>query len=163
MRRCACRAPPRRRRRPCRRSRPRRCARSWPPRSSAARWWWRRMRRRSACARRSARCSSLVPRSWRRAAPTCRRIGKAVQTQPGSVTVEGHADSDQIASLTFPDNTALSQARADTVANIIRGELTDPARVTSKGMGDTVPLASNDTAEGKAKNRRVEVIVPRRD
>ena len=89
------------------------------------------------------------------------RIGQAVEGQPGAVTVEGHADSDKITSLAFPDNMALSQARADKVAGIVRDQLTDASRVTAKGMGDTVPLTSNDTAEGKTRNRRVEVIVPR--
>ena len=90
------------------------------------------------------------------------RIGEAIEKEQGGVTVEGHADSDKIASLAFPDNAALSQARAETVAAIIRSTLSDAGRVTAKGLGETVPLASNDTAEGKSKNRRVEVIVPRR-
>lgn len=91
-----------------------------------------------------------------------RRIGQAIEKEQGAVTVEGHADSDRIASLAFPDNMALSQARADTVGGIIRATLSDGSRVTAKGMGETVPIASNDTAEGKTQNRRVEVIVPRR-
>jgi type IV/VI secretion system ImpK/VasF family protein len=92
-----------------------------------------------------------------------RRIGAAVEGEAGPVTIEGHADSDRLSNtLTFPDNLALSQARADVVAAVIRATLSDPSRVTAKGMGDTVPIASNDTAAGKAENRRVEVIVPRR-
>lgn len=90
------------------------------------------------------------------------RIARAVATEQGAITVEGHADSDKIASLQFPDNTALSQARAETVATIIRANIADPNRVTAKGMGESVPIASNDTAAGKTRNRRVEVIVPRR-
>ena len=89
------------------------------------------------------------------------RIARAVQNERGAITVEGHADSDQIHSLSFPDNTALSQARAETVANITRGIVADPSRVTARGMGDSVPIASNDTPDGKTRNRRVEVIVPR--
>ncbi|WP_254602737.1 type IVB secretion system protein IcmH/DotU, partial [Sphingomonas bacterium] len=90
-----------------------------------------------------------------------KRVAKAIDTQKGPVTVEGHTDTDKIASLAFPDNTALSQARADRVAAIIRAALADPSRVTAKGMGDGTPIASNDTAAGKSRNRRVEVIVPR--
>ena len=89
------------------------------------------------------------------------RIGKAIETQPGAVTIEGHTDSDKIHSLSFPDNTALSQARADTVGTILKANLSDGSRVSTKGMGDGVPIASNDTPDGKSKNRRVEVIVPR--
>lgn len=91
------------------------------------------------------------------------RIGKAIETQKGAVTIEGHTDSDKIASLAFPDNTALSQARADTVGKIIKATLSDGSRVITKGMGDGTPIASNDTADGKSKNRRVEVIVPRQN
>ena len=90
------------------------------------------------------------------------RIGQAVEDEQGSVLVEGHSDSDRISSLEFPDNLSLSQARAETVGQIIRAALSDPSRLSIKGMGDTVPLASNDSAEGKSRNRRVEVIVPRR-
>ncbi|UYY57205.1 type VI secretion system protein TssL, long form [Sphingomonas sp. S2-65] len=94
--------------------------------------------------------------------PLFRRIGAAIEEEQGSVLIEGHADSDRVASLTFPDNMALSEARAETVGKIIRATLSDASRVTTKGMGETVPLASNDTAAGKSKNRRVEIIVPRR-
>ncbi|GGC32325.1 hypothetical protein GCM10011371_19700 [Novosphingobium marinum] len=90
------------------------------------------------------------------------RIGKAVEEEEGYVKVEGHADSDQIATLAFPDNTALSKARAETVAGIIRSEVSQPGRVSVEGYGDARPIATNETAEGKSKNRRVEVVVPRR-
>lgn len=91
------------------------------------------------------------------------RIGRAIEQEQGGVLVEGHADSDKISgNLKFPDNMALSQARAETIGAILRGTLSDGSRVTQKGMGETVPIASNDTAEGKSLNRRVEIIVPRR-
>ena len=90
------------------------------------------------------------------------RIGKAVDTQPGPVKIEGDADSDKVASLSFPDNFALSKARADTVAAIIKQQLTDPSRLTTVGLGDSQPIASNDTAAGKSQNRRVEVVLQRR-
>lgn len=90
------------------------------------------------------------------------RIGKAIEGEAGAVTVEGHADSDQIASLSFPDNAALSKARAQAVASIIGGELSDPGRITVQGFGDSRPIASNETAAGKSLNRRVEIVVPRR-
>ncbi|MDJ0641997.1 MAG: type IVB secretion system protein IcmH/DotU [Erythrobacter sp.] len=91
--------------------------------------------------------------------PIFTRIGQAVELEQGPVTIEGHADSDKISTIEFPDNIALSTARAETVAAIIRRQLTDASRVTVVGLGDTVPLASNDTAAGKAQNRRVEFVV----
>ncbi|MEG3088581.1 type IVB secretion system protein IcmH/DotU [Sphingomonas sp. PB4P5] len=94
--------------------------------------------------------------------PLFHRIGRAIEEEQGSVTIEGHADSDRVGSLQFPDNMALSQARAETVGKLVRTDLSDPARVTTKGLGETVPIASNDNAAGKSQNRRVEIIVPRR-
>ncbi|HEY2710696.1 MAG TPA: type IVB secretion system protein IcmH/DotU [Caulobacteraceae bacterium] len=91
------------------------------------------------------------------------RIGDAIQqTQQGPVKIEGDADSDKVATLSFPDNMALSKARADTVGAIIKSKLADPTRVTTDGLGDSQPIASNDTAAGKAQNRRVEVVVQRK-
>jgi type VI secretion system protein ImpK len=94
--------------------------------------------------------------------PLFQRIGAAVDTQPGPVKVEGDADSDKVASLSFPDNFALSKARADAVAAIIRTKLSDPSRLTTVGLGDSQPIASNDTAAGKSQNRRVEVVLQRK-
>ena len=90
------------------------------------------------------------------------RIGRAVEGEPGQVTIEGHADSDKVSSLAFPDNTALSKGRADKVADILKGVLSNPGRISVQGYGDTRPIASNDTAEGKTQNRRVEIVIPRK-
>ncbi|SDA24704.1 type IVB secretion system protein IcmH/DotU [Sphingomonas sp. NFR15] len=91
------------------------------------------------------------------------RIAHALQSEPGPVRVEGHADSDQVHSLTFPDNMALSTARAETVATILRAGLRQPDRVSAQGFGSSRPLTSNDTAAGKATNRRVEIVIPRNE
>lgn len=92
------------------------------------------------------------------------RIGEALDREEGAITVEGHSDSDRISNnVSFPDNMTLSGARAQTVARIVAGELGDPGRVETKAIGDTQPIASNGTAEGKAQNRRVEIVIPRRD
>jgi len=88
------------------------------------------------------------------------RIGRAVEGQPGEVTIEGHSDSDQIHSLAFPDNLTLSKARAQTVASIITSVLSNPGRIKVEGFGDTRPIGSNDDASGKALNRRVEIVIP---
>ena len=91
------------------------------------------------------------------------RIAHALQSEAGPVRVEGHADSDQVHSLTFPDNMALSTARAETVATILRAGLSQPERVSAQGFGSSRPLTSNDTAAGKATNRRVEIVIPRNE
>ena len=90
-----------------------------------------------------------------------RRIGAAVEAEKGAVRVEGHADSDRLASLTFPDNFALSRARAETAAGVLRSVISDDGRISVEGFGDSQPIASNATANGKALNRRVEIVIPR--
>ena len=95
--------------------------------------------------------------------PLFERIGRAIEEEAGPVLVEGHADSDRLSNnLSFPDNMALSSARAETVADIVRGQLSAPDRVRAQGMGESVPIASNETAQGKSQNRRVEIVVQRR-
>jgi len=86
------------------------------------------------------------------------KIGAAAELEQGTIVVEGHTDSDPISTLRYPNNMALSEARAKTVAKIIRSQVSDPSRVRVEGLGDSVPLATNSTAEGKARNRRVEVL-----
>ncbi len=89
------------------------------------------------------------------------RIGQAVETEPGPVRVEGYTDSDKISTVAFPDNTALSQARANTVAALLKSKLSNPGRVSAQGYGDGSPIAPNATAAGKSQNRRVEIVLQR--
>ncbi len=71
--------------------------------------------------------------------------------------IQGHTDNAPLGKGSkFADNTALSQARADSVKAYFTGKGIAEDRVVSKGYGDTVPVADNKNAAGKAKNRRVE-------
>ncbi|KGY13451.1 membrane protein [Vibrio tubiashii] len=72
------------------------------------------------------------------------------------VEITGYTDSSGAASY----NQALSEKRAQTIADVLREEGIDSSRITAKGEGEDKPIASNDTREGRAKNRRVEVVVP---
>lgn len=69
------------------------------------------------------------------------------------VDVIGHTDS------TGSDdyNQQLSEARANSVARYLKSQQVLPQRILTKGMGETAPIASNSTAEGRAENRRVEI------
>jgi type VI secretion system protein ImpK len=89
------------------------------------------------------------------------RIGAAIESEKGSVMVEGHADSDRVSGVAFPSNMALSEARASEVAALLRGQLRDGTRVRSAGYGESAPIASNASPEGKSVNRRVEVVLDR--
>jgi outer membrane protein OmpA-like peptidoglycan-associated protein len=72
-----------------------------------------------------------------------------------TVRIEGHTDSQ--GSATY--NEALSQQRAASVRAGLVAAGIDPARVTAMGMGEALPVASNDTAAGRQQNRRVEIII----
>jgi type VI secretion system protein ImpK len=93
--------------------------------------------------------------------PLFHQIAAAIKTQPGAVKIEGYTDSDRVKTLSFPDNIALSQARAEAVAALIATDLGDAGRVSAQGYGDSRPVASNSDPAGKALNRRVEIVIPR--
>jgi len=69
------------------------------------------------------------------------------------VIVAGHSDSTGNPAF----NQVLSQKRAEAVRNYLVSKGVDPARLTARGYGDKQPAATNDTSEGRAKNRRVEL------
>jgi len=87
------------------------------------------------------------------------RVGSAVARVDGSVLVRGHTDNRPIRSARFPSNWHLSQARADAVAAALTPHLGKRPAVKTEGSADSEPVASNDTPEGRAQNRRVEIIV----
>jgi outer membrane protein OmpA-like peptidoglycan-associated protein len=72
-----------------------------------------------------------------------------------SAVITGHTDS--LGS--EASNQALSEARAEAVVAYIAGKGVDTARLSSQGMGETMPVADNGTREGRAANRRVEIVI----
>jgi outer membrane protein OmpA-like peptidoglycan-associated protein len=83
------------------------------------------------------------------------RVAQFLQSQPGvKLRVEGHTDSRGSDSY----NEALSQRRAQAVASALMARGVDASRVQAVGRGMEVPVATNDTAEGRQQNRRVELI-----
>lgn len=89
---------------------------------------------------------------------TLDKVAQSMVEYPNSlIDVYGHTDS--TGSDAF--NQTLSESRARTVQNYLVSRGVAAARIRSQGFGETMPVASNDTAEGRAKNRRVEIkIVP---
>jgi len=79
-----------------------------------------------------------------------------LQSEPDKdIRIEGHTDSVGDANT----NLEISQKRADAVQKALVSLGVDAARVTSQGMGEDFPIASNETEEGRAQNRRVDVIL----
>ncbi|MCP4996640.1 MAG: type VI secretion system protein TssL [Gammaproteobacteria bacterium] len=90
------------------------------------------------------------------------RISGAVATSPGRVVVAGHTDNIPISTARFRSNWELSSARAVTVLHaLLDNPDIDQERVQVEGHADSQPLESNDTAEDRAINRRVEIILER--
>ncbi len=76
------------------------------------------------------------------------------------VLIEGHTDNVPIHTACIKDNWDLSALRATAIARKLQNDFgVDPARMTAGGHGQWVPKASNDTPEGRSKNRRTEVIL----
>jgi chemotaxis protein MotB len=82
-----------------------------------------------------------------------------VNTHP--IDVEGNTDNVPIRSAAYPSNWELSTARASTVVRFLVTKGVGPSRVVAMGYADQHPLASNATAAGRARNRRVEIVVQR--
>lgn len=72
-----------------------------------------------------------------------------------NILIEGHTDSDG----TEEFNQKLSESRANSVASDAKGQGVVGSRITTVGYGETQPVASNDTPEGKRLNRRVEIAI----
>jgi chemotaxis protein MotB len=77
------------------------------------------------------------------------------------IAVEGNTDNVPIHGGEFPSNWELSTARASTVVRFLIEQGVSPARLTAAGYAEQRPLASDATAAGRAKNRRVEIVMQR--
>jgi chemotaxis protein MotB len=75
------------------------------------------------------------------------------------ISIEGHTDDQPISNHIFPSNWELSSARSASVARLMVQEGISSSRLQVVGHADTVPIASNATAMGRAKNRRVHIIL----
>ncbi|MGH6811883.1 MAG: type IVB secretion system protein IcmH/DotU [Methylocella sp.] len=88
------------------------------------------------------------------------QLAQVVNGQAGPVRIVGHTDNQPLSPLNrFKDNQQLSVERANAVAALIRPKLSDSTRVEVYGKGPDQPVAPNTTPEGRAHNRRVEVLI----
>ncbi|MEJ2456107.1 MAG: flagellar motor protein MotD [Candidatus Thiodiazotropha sp.] len=88
-----------------------------------------------------------------------RDIGRILKTVPNSIQVEGNTDDRPIHTEEFPSNWELSAARAASVVHLLTRFGVDPARLSAIGYGEHRPIAGNDSEEGRAKNRRVTLVI----
>jgi chemotaxis protein MotB len=96
------------------------------------------------------------------------RVAATLEPLAVTVRIEGHTDDTPIKTARYTSNWELSTARASAVVARFIEQRTDPRRLSAAGYGEYHPRASNATVEGRASNRRVDVVVvlppePRRD
>ncbi len=88
-----------------------------------------------------------------------RAVAEVAATADFPITVEGHTDPTPIATPQFPSNWELSGARASSVVRLFVESGVTPQRLTATGYSEQRPVASNDTQEGRARNRRVTILI----
>lgn len=92
--------------------------------------------------------------------PTIQKIAETIQKLPNAVRLEGHTDSIPIHTARFDSNWDLSAERAIAMMKLLtRNFGLDKDRFAIAGYADTVPVDSNDTPEGRAHNRRVDIVI----
>ena len=85
-------------------------------------------------------------------------LARVSETNASVIEIEGHTDNTPISTARFASNWELSAARAARAARYLAGKGVRPARLRAVGHGDSMPLVSNDTAAGRARNRRLSFL-----
>ena len=92
--------------------------------------------------------------------PLLLKIGSVLESTQGNIIIAGHTDNVPVIGGPFGSNLKLSIARAATVAEfLLRKSAIEPRRVSTMGFGKYRPMESNDNAEGRKRNRRVEIVL----
>ena len=80
-----------------------------------------------------------------------------------AIAIRGHTDDRNIETTQFPSNWELSAVRATTVLRFFIDQGIDPERMTATGYADYLPLDDNNSVENRARNRRVEFVLEKKD
>lgn len=93
------------------------------------------------------------------AIPVLEKLAEILARFPNRIHVQGHTDNVPISTVVYPSNWELSSARAASVVHLFGRSGVDPEQMAAIGYGEYRPIAENDTADGRRKNRRVAIIV----
>lgn len=96
-----------------------------------------------------------------KAAVRLQKVAKYLKGTPFRIVVEGYTDNIPISTVVYPSNWELSASRAAAVVRLLTSYGVDPRKITPVGFADMYPIASNETAEGREKNRRVVIVIAR--
>jgi chemotaxis protein MotB len=88
-----------------------------------------------------------------------KEVGKVLAEVPNDIQVEGFTDDTPINTVAFPSNWELSSARASSVVRLFAESGVSPERLVAVGYGEFRPVDANSTPEGRARNRRVTVMI----
>lgn len=89
------------------------------------------------------------------------KVAKIIKPFDNPIHVEGFTDDQPISTSQFPSNWELSSARSSSIVRMLAMDGINPARLASVGYGEFQPLTSNATADGRARNRRVVLVISR--
>jgi chemotaxis protein MotB len=93
------------------------------------------------------------------ALPVIQQLAAILAPFPNPIRVEGHTDNVPIRTAVYPSNWELSAGRAANVVQLLTHGGVDPGRLQIIGLGEYRPVAANDSAEGRNRNRRVVIVV----
>ncbi|MCP4043731.1 MAG: OmpA family protein, partial [Gammaproteobacteria bacterium] len=94
------------------------------------------------------------------AMPVLGKFAENIRQFPNPIQVEGFTDNVPIHTVAYPSNWELSAARAASVVHLLMKDDVHPKRMMAIGYGEHRPIADNNTAEGRIKNRRVVIVIP---
>jgi chemotaxis protein MotB len=89
------------------------------------------------------------------------KVARIIKPFDNPIHVEGFTDDQPISTAQYPTNWELSSARSASIVRMLAMEGLNPARMASVGYGEFQPVASNATAEGRGRNRRVVLVISR--
>jgi chemotaxis protein MotB len=87
------------------------------------------------------------------------KVAERLKSMPNRIVVSGHTDDVPIRTARFPSNWELASARATGVVRILAQRGVDATRLSAVSFGEFAPSASNDTPEGRLRNRRIEILL----
>jgi len=96
-----------------------------------------------------------------RARDILEKVSTVLAVAPNQIKVEGHTDNLTINTAKFPSNWELSVIRSINVVHILQHDGITADRLSAAGYGEYRPISSNDTDAGRAKNRRIDLVVLR--
>lgn len=89
------------------------------------------------------------------------KLARVLLEMPNTVIIEGHTDAVPLSKSPYRSNWELSVARSDSVIERLVADGVPAARLVAAGYGEHRPMSANDSPEGRARNRRVEVLIQR--